>query len=136
MNGAILEAIHTSLGNAIHVNASSNSNIEAELVVFKECLSEVSLKGKGRAIYMNMTQFKVKLSFTRQINNKDSYQKQKSENVFRFIPHADATHPFNSKMKCCSVSNPFDSFSSVIRYIEKERPNSDGSSGRVETLVF
>ncbi|KAA6384558.1 MAG: hypothetical protein EZS28_019915 [Streblomastix strix] len=31
-------------------------------------------------------------------------------------------------MKCCSVSNPFDSFSSVISYIEKERPNSDGSS--------
>ncbi|KAA6364342.1 MAG: hypothetical protein EZS28_040131, partial [Streblomastix strix] len=27
-------------------------------------------------------------------------------------------------------------FSSVIRYIEKERPNSDGSSGREETLVF
>ncbi|KAA6397510.1 MAG: hypothetical protein EZS28_006961 [Streblomastix strix] len=30
-------------------------------------------------------------------------------------------------MKCCNVSNPFDSFSSVIHYVEKERPNSDGS---------
>ncbi|KAA6400919.1 MAG: hypothetical protein EZS28_003555 [Streblomastix strix] len=49
---------------------------------------------------------------------------------------SDATHPFNSKMKCLSVSNPLDSFSSVIHYVEKERPNSDGSSGRVEILCF
>ncbi|KAA6374737.1 MAG: hypothetical protein EZS28_029736 [Streblomastix strix] len=65
MNGVILEAIYTSLGSAIHVNASEKSSIEAELVVFKEIVSDVSLKGKGGAIYMNITQFEVKISFTR-----------------------------------------------------------------------
>ncbi|KAA6353479.1 MAG: hypothetical protein EZS28_050994, partial [Streblomastix strix] len=122
MNGVILEAIYTSLRSAIHVDACEKSSIEAELVVFKECLSDASLNEKGGAIYVNITQFEVKLSFTRFHGRNRKVKMQ-----FISLHLSDAIHPFNSKMKCQSVSNPFDSFSSVIHYVEKERPNSDGS---------
>ncbi|KAA6376046.1 MAG: hypothetical protein EZS28_028427 [Streblomastix strix] len=46
MNGVILDAIYTSGGSAINVNACEKSSTKAELVVFTQCISDVILNGK------------------------------------------------------------------------------------------
>ncbi|KAA6383160.1 MAG: hypothetical protein EZS28_021313, partial [Streblomastix strix] len=64
-----------------------------------------------------------------------SWNRQKSEGVVRFISNPDANHKIDSSLKCGSVSKPCNTYQTLIEYIQLE-PESDGLTGRVETLIF
>ncbi|KAA6381367.1 MAG: hypothetical protein EZS28_023105 [Streblomastix strix] len=102
-----LEAIYTSSGNAIDVNAFENSSIEAKKKNQQQRVNQKSLIGCRAVTGITDEQ---DISFCFEIMNETD----------QYINERDLLH----------------SSCSVIRYIEKERPNSDGSNGRVETLVF
>ncbi|KAA6387814.1 MAG: hypothetical protein EZS28_016658 [Streblomastix strix] len=65
-----------------------------------------------------------------------SWNRQKSEGVVRFISNSDANHPFDSSMKCGSVSKPCNTYQILIEQIQQESESIDGSTRRVETLIF
>ncbi|KAA6381256.1 MAG: hypothetical protein EZS28_023217 [Streblomastix strix] len=59
-----------------------------------------------------------------------SWQRQKSEDVVRFISNSDDEHQFDSTIECGSLANPCDSFTSLTHYLEQE-PDSI-----IETIIF
>ncbi|KAA6378490.1 MAG: hypothetical protein EZS28_025983, partial [Streblomastix strix] len=65
-----------------------------------------------------------------------SWQRQQSEGVVRFISNSDTNHTFDSSIKCGSPQNPCDSFITLSQYLKSEDVSIDGSTGRVETLIF
>ncbi|KAA6397951.1 MAG: hypothetical protein EZS28_006524, partial [Streblomastix strix] len=65
-----------------------------------------------------------------------SWNRQKSEGVVRFIANSDVNHTIESSMKCGSVSKPCNTYQTLIEFIQLEHESDDGSTGRVETLIF
>ncbi|KAA6359278.1 MAG: hypothetical protein EZS28_045195, partial [Streblomastix strix] len=66
----------------------------------------------------------------------NSWNRQKSEGVVRFISNPDTNHTIESSMKCGSVSQPCNTYQTLIEFIQLEPESVDGSTGRVETLIF
>ncbi|KAA6377027.1 MAG: hypothetical protein EZS28_027446, partial [Streblomastix strix] len=65
-----------------------------------------------------------------------SWNRQKSEGVVRFVSNSDVNHTIESSMKCGSVYQPCNTYQMLIEYIQLESESIDGSTGRVETLIF
>ncbi|KAA6383444.1 MAG: hypothetical protein EZS28_021029, partial [Streblomastix strix] len=65
-----------------------------------------------------------------------SWNRQKSEGVVRFISNSDVNHTIDSSLKCGTVSKPCNTYQTLIEYIQLEPESIDGSTGRVETLIF
>ncbi|KAA6377064.1 MAG: hypothetical protein EZS28_027408 [Streblomastix strix] len=166
LDGVVLQSIYTSSdGSAIHVVADDGCIINSEGVIFKQCQSDSILGGKGGAIYIDMKQFDAQTTFIgctaivpnnyeQQISvcytigqdnqvfidERDllhtSWQKQNNEGVVRFIGISDDEHFWNPDTVCGQITNPCDEFGAVVNYIQKEQESSDGSTGRVETLIY
>ncbi|KAA6396448.1 MAG: hypothetical protein EZS28_008034 [Streblomastix strix] len=65
-----------------------------------------------------------------------SWQRQNNEGVVRFIGISDDEHFWNPDTVCGQITNPCDEFGAVVNYIQKEQESSDGSTGRVEILIY
>ncbi|KAA6368785.1 MAG: hypothetical protein EZS28_035688, partial [Streblomastix strix] len=195
-DSTFLGEAYTSIGSAIRAYPTGPSTIDVEGVVFK---GQRDGQGtNGGAVYVDMRQFDVQISFKRCIfignkadygsnvfiryattsqrinrnsfigcttivensyesdisvcysigDNDDeifidernlihnSWNRQKSEGVVRFIANSDANHTIDSSMKCGSVSKPCNTYQTLIEYIQLEPESGDGLTGRVETLIF
>ncbi|KAA6364502.1 MAG: hypothetical protein EZS28_039971, partial [Streblomastix strix] len=65
-----------------------------------------------------------------------SWQRQNNEGVVRFIGKSDSEHLWNPDTICGQITNPCDTYGAVGSQIQKEQETSDGSQGRVETLIY
>ncbi|KAA6386594.1 MAG: hypothetical protein EZS28_017879, partial [Streblomastix strix] len=65
-----------------------------------------------------------------------SWQRQNNEGVVRFIGISDDEHFWNPDTVCGQITNPCDTYGAIVNYIQKEQEISDGSTGRVETLIY
>ncbi|KAA6392153.1 MAG: hypothetical protein EZS28_012320 [Streblomastix strix] len=193
-DGTFLGEAYTSSGSAIRAQPTGPSTIDVEGVLFKG--QGASTNVKGGAVYVDMREFDVQITFRRCIfignkadygsnvfiaysrsyqlikqnsfigctaivensyeqdisvcysvgNNEifidernlihSSWQRQKSEGVVRFIANSDKDHLFDPSVKCGQLTNPCDTFQTLSRYLQSEIESADGSTGRVETLIF
>ncbi|KAA6353138.1 MAG: hypothetical protein EZS28_051335, partial [Streblomastix strix] len=118
MKGVIHEAIFTSGGSSIHVDACEKSSIEAELVVFKEFISDVSLNEKEKLL--KNQQQRVSQEFF--IGCREVTGITDEQDISFCIEIMNETDQYINERDLL----PSSCFRSIIRNIEKERPNSDG----------
>ncbi|KAA6381322.1 MAG: hypothetical protein EZS28_023151, partial [Streblomastix strix] len=198
-NGIFLQDSYPTDGSAIRIEPlAEDQKVEVEGVLFKGLTADLLLDNKGGAVYIDMREYDVEISFERClfvgntadygsnifvsyanpsqriernsfigctdvvrnshesdisvcysigdddneifIDERDlihsSWNRQKSEGIVRFISNSDVDHPFNPNIECGSITNPCDSYTSLISYLALEPDSIDGSTGRAETIIF
>ncbi|KAA6358243.1 MAG: hypothetical protein EZS28_046230, partial [Streblomastix strix] len=127
-------------------NAEKGSNIFIQYQTFQQRVDKSSFTG-CTAIVGSSTEQEVSVMYTVGSSATEvfidernllhsSFSKQQQKEVVRFIANPDEDHDFDSTQKCGFQDNPCDTYASMIKYLEKEVHNPDGSSGRVETIIF
>ncbi|KAA6401127.1 MAG: hypothetical protein EZS28_003348 [Streblomastix strix] len=198
-NGIFLQDSYPTDGSAIRIEPlTEDQKVEVEGVLFKGLTADLLLDNKGGAVYIDMRNYDVEISFKRCIfvgNTADygsnifvayanpsqriernsfigctavvgnshesdisvcysvgdndneifiderdlihsSWNRQKSEGIVRFISNSEVDHPFNPNIESGSITNPCDSYTSLISYLALEPDSIDGSTGRAEIIIF
>ncbi|KAA6363919.1 MAG: hypothetical protein EZS28_040553, partial [Streblomastix strix] len=67
----------------------------------------------------------------------NSWKRQQSQDVVRFISNPDDAHPFSSIIPCGHVDYPCEKFDSIIKFLEKEQALEVGTQAlKIESIFY